>query len=74
MGVNSDVVHIPADRMHFGTLIDTELEPTDNSSRVELRAHSHALAGENGDLTAARSTQLCKAEKPVAEDGLSFCL
>jgi hypothetical protein len=32
------VVHIPADGMHFGTLIDTELEPTDQSNRVELRA------------------------------------
>jgi hypothetical protein len=41
----------------FGTLIDTELEPTDNAIRVELRARSHALAGKNGDLTAARSTQ-----------------
>jgi hypothetical protein len=40
-----------------GTLIDTELEPTYNSTRVELRARSHALAGKNGDSTAARSTQ-----------------
>jgi hypothetical protein len=51
--------------MHFGTLIDTELEPTDQSNRVELRAHSHALAGKNGDLTAARSTQHARHRSPL---------
>jgi hypothetical protein len=62
VGGQSDVVYHRNSRSHgSGTLIDTELEPTYNSTRVELRACSHALAGKNGDLTAARSMQGRKA-------------